>query len=376
MKRARPGNRTLSNGDIAELLAVAAEDAAYPVQRALRRAGRAAFFWPEEASELLKQNRSLTELSGVGPFLEKQIRQWFADPPRTLSRPELRENFFTWTEAQAILAKSPDWRQRLRGDLQMHTEWSDGSGTVRSLAEAAIARGHDYIAITDHAKRLKIAGGMNELELEQQGKEIAALNEEFAGRDRPFRILRSIELNLDTEGNGDMESAALGRLDLVLGAFHSSLRRTEDQTERYVAALRNPDLHILGHPRGRIYNYRMGLKADWRRVFAVAAELDKAVEIDAYPDRQDLSLDLIQLAGEAGARISLGTDAHHPWQLEFIDLGLAAALAASIPAERILNFMPVEDLRRWVNELRSKRSSRGTLAKSSRTGRRNLLQFH
>ena len=88
-----------------------------------------------------------------------------------------------------------------------------------------------------------------------------------------------------------MEDSSLKGLDLVLGSFHSALRRKDDQTERYVAALRNPSIHILGHPRGRIYNYRLGLKADWARVFGLAAELNKAVEIDCYPDRQDLSID-------------------------------------------------------------------------------------
>ena len=110
--------------------------------------------------------------------------------------------------------------------------------------------------------------------------------------------MRSIELNLNPAGEGDMEPQALAELDIVIGCFHSALRRKEDQTERYLAALRNPTIQILGHPRGRIYNYRAGLSADWPRVFALAAELDKAVEIDAYPDRQDLSPDLLH----AGAR--------------------------------------------------------------------------
>jgi DNA polymerase (family 10) len=144
-----------------------------------------------------------------------------------------------------------------------------------------------------------------------------------------------------------MEPKALRKLDLVLGAFHSSLRKTEDQTERYLAALRNPELHILGHPRGRIYNFRLGLRADWSRVFEAAAEAGKAVEIDCYPDRQDLSLDLLKLARDTGVMISLGTDSHHPWQLEFIDLGLAAAASAGIARERILNFKSARELREW-----------------------------
>jgi DNA polymerase (family 10) len=130
------------------------------------------------------------------------------------------------------------------------------------------------------------------------------------------------------------------------------LRKTEDQTERYLAALRNPAVHILGHPRGRIYNFRLGLRADWPRVFGLAAELDKAVEIDAYPDRQDLDLTLLRAAKESGVRISIGTDAHHPWQLIFIELGLASALLAKIPAKRILNFMSSDELLAWASQTR------------------------
>ena len=144
----------------------------------------------------------------------------------------------------------------------------------------------------------------------------------------------------------------------VLGSFHSALRTTEDQTERYLAALRNPHIHILGHPRGRIYNFRIGLKADWPRVFAEAAKLDKALEIDCYPDRQDLNVALLKIAREHGTRISLGTDAHHGWQLEFIDLGLAAALRAKISTDRIVNFMSLLELKTWAQALRHGNASK------------------
>ncbi len=170
-------------------------------------------------------------------------------------------------------------------------------------------------------------------------------------------VLRSTEMNLNPRGEGDMSPDALRSLDLVLGSFHSALRTTEDQTERYLAALRNPDVHILGHPRGRIYNFRIGLTADWPRVFAEAARLDKALEIDCYPDRQDLNVELLKIARDHGTRISLGTDAHHAWQLEFIELGLAAAVRAKIPADRILNFMSLLELKAWAKRLRHRTMS-------------------
>ncbi|HEX3855747.1 MAG TPA: PHP domain-containing protein [Verrucomicrobiae bacterium] len=338
----------ITNSQIAELLCVESESAKHHVQRAMRKAARAAHLWTEEAAEIVAAKRSVTELSGVGPFLEKLILKWIERPPKEIVEPEIRRDFFTWTQAQKILAAQPDWKKDVRGDLQMHTEWSDGTGTVRDMAMAAIERGYQYIAITDHAKKLKIAGGINEEELQTQGEEIQAVNKELAAQKKSFRVLRSIELNLDLSGIGDMESQALEKLDVVLGAFHLSLRKTDDQTARYLGALNNPHLNILGHPRGRIYNFRLGLQADWPRIFETAAQKDKAIEIDSYPDRQDSNLNLLKLARKAGCRISIGTDAHHPPQLQFIDFGLAAALAAKIPKERILNFMSRKELLAWA----------------------------
>src|SRR4030095_2121619 len=145
-----------------------------------------------------------------------------------------------------------------------------------------------------------------------------------------------------------MSRASLNKLDIVLGCFHSALRKTEDQTNRCLAALRNPAVHILGHPRGRVYNFRLGLTANWAAIFEEAAELDKAVEVDGYPDRQDLSPDLVYLAAKAGCRVSLGTDSHGASQLRFMDFSAASALLGRLKPERILNFMRSEELIGWV----------------------------
>src|SRR5579884_3112194 len=347
---------SLSNSDISELLALAAESAKMPLQKALRRASRKALMWPEETATLVAEGRPLTELAGVGPSLNRIIRGWIENPPEVPKPPEIRQKFFTLTQARAVLAKSPEWPRNLKGDLQMHTQWSDGSGSVEEMARAGIDRGYEYISITDHSKGLKIAGGIDEAQLKQQAEEIGRVNGTLASEGHKFHVLRSIELNIDPRGNGDMDSGALAKLDLVLGCFHSALRKKEDQTERYLAALRNPDIQILGHPKGRIYNFRLGLNADWPRVFALAAELDKAVEIDCYPDRQDLKPDLVRLAKEAGCRISLGTDSHGPSQLRFIDFGLASPALAGVPHDRILNFMCREELLRWVQSVRDNRA--------------------
>jgi histidinol phosphatase-like PHP family hydrolase len=344
----------VTNADLATFLARQAETEAGTLARAYRRAARSAFLWPAPVAAMLDRGESLLSLHGVGPFIAKRLAEWVNKPPagRGRSHPE-RHDFLTMADALALLSAKPAWAKLLRGDLQMHTVWSDGSGTIADMAEAANERGYEYIAITDHSKGLKIAGGINETQLGQQTLEIQRLNVKTAASGGRLTILRSIELNLNPRGEGDMLKSALTRLDLVLGSFHSVLRVKDDQTARYIAALRNPTLQILGHPRGRIYNYRLGLKADWSRVFAEAAKLDKALEIDCYPDRQDLNVSLLKIARSEGVRISLGTDAHHPWQLEFISLGLAAALKAKIPADRIVNFMPLGELKAWINGLRS-----------------------
>jgi putative hydrolase len=253
----------LSNTDIAELLAQQAERETGILSRAYRRAARNAFLWPEEVSHLVAQNRQLTELRGIGPFIEKQIRNWFDEAlRRAKSVPAFRRDFISMAEARHLLAGRPSWHKKLRGDLQMHSRWSDGSATIAEMADAAKERSYQYIAITDHSKGLKIAGGIDESALKRQGTEIAKVNAALSKSGSQLIVLRSIEMNLNPRGESDMSPDCLLGLDIVLGSFHSALRTTEDQTERYLAALRNPHVHILGHPRGRIYNFRIGLKAD------------------------------------------------------------------------------------------------------------------
>jgi hypothetical protein len=166
-------------------------------------------------------------------------------------------------------------------------------------------------------------------------------------------VLRSIEMDLPPEGVEDMDPSALAPLDLVMGAFHSKLRLKDDQTERYLAALRNPHITTLAYPRGRMFNRREGLHAVWPRVFEEAAAQGKALEIDANPNRQDLDADLLQLAVEAGCRISMGTDAHSVFELRFIEFGLALAIRGGVPRERILNYQRLENVLRWWREVRA-----------------------
>jgi histidinol phosphatase-like PHP family hydrolase len=348
----------IDNASIAELLMREAEEAEGHRKLAFRRAARAAFLWPEEAREMKIRGRSLTELPAVGPSIAKRIDGWLDAPPNECEPPPIRGEFMTRAQARKILAAHPEWRAQLQGDLQMHTEWSDGATSIADMANAARALDYRYIAITDHTKGLKIAGGLSEDRLAQQGREIEALNAQLRNERAHFTVLRSAELNLSVEGASDMEPTALAELDLVLGCFHSGLRRTDDQTARYLAGVRNPDIQILGHPQTRVYNHREGLQADWRRVFAEAARLDKAVEIDGDPNRQDLRISLLEIAREEGVRISLGTDAHHPDQFIYIELSLGAACEAEIPPERIINFLPLDELKKWIAGVRDGSSSR------------------
>jgi hypothetical protein len=148
--------------------------------------------WSEEAVDLVTAGRSLTELAGIGPTLAKRLHGWFDAPP-AFESPPVRREFLTLAQARKVLAKNPQWRARLNGDLQMHTKWSDGGGTISEMAAAAIERGYKFIAITDHTKGLKIAGGLDEESLERQGREIAILNKQLRTQGIDFTILRRNE---------------------------------------------------------------------------------------------------------------------------------------------------------------------------------------
>jgi hypothetical protein len=209
----------LSNAEIAELLALEATRAKMPAQKALRRASRRAFFWEEEAAEICRSGRSLTELTAVGPYIARLIAGWLGDPPLLPQVSEIRRGFLTLTEARATLAAKPSWLRGIKGDLQMHTTWSDGEGTVAEMAAAAVERGYEYIAITDHSKGLKIAGGIDEKQLRQQAEKIATVNNDIRGSGHNLVLLRSVELNLNPRGEGDMDEFCFPDLDIVLAAF-------------------------------------------------------------------------------------------------------------------------------------------------------------
>jgi len=305
--------------------------------------------WPEEATAVQESGRSLTELRSVGPFTAHFIAQWLRQLPDTPVPPPLRDGFITYAHARTVVAAHPEWRAVARADHQMHTNETDGSSTIEEMAGAAAALGRERIAITDHSKTLRITNGMDEARLLAQGEHIAVVN---ADGSNPA-VLRGIEMDLSPEGAGDMDPSALARLDIVLGAFHSKLRLRDDQTERYFRALENPDVQVLAHPRGRIYNFRAGLSCDWERVARHAVETGTALEIDAYPDRQDLDVERLRIVAAEGASVSIGTDAHTPDELVFLEIGIASAILAGIPRERVLNVLSARGLADRVGLIRA-----------------------
>jgi len=344
----------LTNGTLAELLYGAAEDHADQRQRALRRAARYALVWPEEAADVVSSGRSLTDLPAVGPWVARLIEGLLGDPPEVVEAHELRTGFITYAEAAKVLENDPSWKTDLRGDLQMHSTYSDGSVSIQEMAGAAATLGYEYIAITDHSKGLKIAGGMDEDVLARQVLEVDDVNRQLDELEAGLNIFRSIELNFDVGGDGDMDPGALRDLDIVVGSFHSKLRVKDDQTERCLGAVRNPDVQIVGHPMGRMYGVRHGVRADWDRVFAEGAARGKAFEINAQPNRQDLSIGMLRRANDSGVMFSIGTDAHSVGELYNVDLSLAAAALAGIAKERILNFRPRGEVVEWVQESRER----------------------
>lgn len=347
----------LSNARLAELLYGAADEHEDQRARTLRRAGRYALVWAEEASDIAASGRSLTELPAVGPWVGRMIHAWLADPPDEEGMNPLRSGFITLSQALAALAKRPEYKGDLRGDLQMHSTYSDGTVPIAGMATAAVEFGYEYIAITDHSKGLKIAGGFDEETLARQMDEIADVNEELVKLDAEVTVLCSIELNFGKAGESDMDPDALAALDIVVGSFHSRLRVKEDQTARVMGAVRNPDVQIVGHPMGRMFGVRHGVQADWDAAFAEGARCGKAFEINAQPNRQDLSVEMLERAFDAGVMFSIGTDAHSIGELHNVDLSLGAAALAGIPQERIINYLPLDELKAWVAESRAKAAS-------------------
>ena len=230
-------------------------------------------------------------------------------------------------------------RNRIRGDLHCHTLWSDGRASVEAMARAAIARGHDYLAICDHTPSVRVVPGLGADELRRQGEEIAGVNELVA----PFRVLRGVECDIRADGSLDADDEVLLELDWVQLSLHAGQRRSRPELTKIVTeAMRHPAVRALSHPKGRILEHRPENALDLDAVFAVSQECGVALEVNGLPDRLDLSAIHVREAVSAGVELVLNSDAHSERGLVNLDLAVATARKGGATSHAVVNCRPVE----------------------------------
>ena len=260
-----------------------------------------------------------------------------------LMPPELRENRGEIEAAMEGRLPSLVELKDVRGDLHLHTKWSDGNATIEEMATRARGMGLEYIAICDHTKSLGIANGLDEERLRAQISEIDAYNESTEG----FRVLRGVECDIKADGGLDLPDSVLKDLDWVVASVHSGFRATErEMTQRIVSAIHNENVSTIGHLTGRLIQKRMPYALNTEEVFEAAAAQGVMMEINAFPDRLDLDDVNSRAAMEQGVRISIGTDAHAPGQLDFLALGVSVARRGWLTAGDVANTLSAEEILR------------------------------
>jgi putative hydrolase len=296
---------------------------------------------PDELAARVRDGR-LKRTAGIGDTTYKIIAEAAAgEVPAYLV--ELRAR-----SGPAVAASVPGLRALLKGDLHSHTEWSDGTTPITTMARAAQLVGLEYLVISDHSPNLTVANGLSSERLQEQLGVLDELNEGSG-----IRLLSGIETDILLDGTLDQSPEMLDRLDIVVASVHSKLRmESREMTERMLRAIENPRMNVLGHCTGRLVEGSRGTRPqstfDAKTVFAACAEHDVAVEINSRPERQDPPDELIQLALEAGCRFSIDTDAHAPGHFSFLDLGAARAEANGVPADRIVTTWPADRLLEWA----------------------------
>ncbi|KAA9157519.1 PHP domain-containing protein [Microbacterium lushaniae] len=280
----------------------------------------------------------LRRRKGIGESTYTVIQQALAgDVPEYLVA--LRE--------KAGVAGPSDLRAALRGDLHSHSEWSDGLTPIEAMVDAARRLGHEYLALTDHSPRLRIANGLSPERLREQLGVVAGLSGDG------FTLLSGIEVDILEDGALDQEPGLLDQLDVVVASAHSLLRMERaPMTRRFVAAVSSPHVDVLGHVTGRLVEGARGTRPqstfDPVAVFEACAAHGVAVEINSRPERQDPPDDLLAIALEKGCLFAIDSDAHAPGQLSLLDYGAARAERAGVPAERIVTTWPLAKLREWL----------------------------
>jgi DNA polymerase (family 10) len=260
--------------------------------------------------------------------------------------PELREDRGEIEAAQKGNLPRLIGVEEIKGDLQMHTTWSDGRSSILDMARACQSRGYEYLLITDHSHSLGVVQGVKPEDIRRQRAEIAAANVELGGK---IRILHGCEVEIRADGTLDYDDETLAGFDVVQASIHTGLRQPRDQvTLRAVNALRNPHVDILGHPRGRLIPDREGADLDMDAVFAAALEADAALEINADPHRLDLDDSHARRAVELGIKLTISTDAHRPEDLDHLIYGVATARRGWVETKDVVNTWPLGKLLAWV----------------------------
>ena len=256
--------------------------------------------------------------------------------------PELREDRGEIDAAMAGKLPRLIQESEIRGDLHVHSKWSDGTCSIQEIAQASQRKGYEYVAICDHSKSLKIAHGLDESRLMKQTEEINRLNERLTG----FRILKGIEVDILADGRLDLSEKVLEKLDLVIASVHSGFKQDRKKmTKRIIRALENPCVTILGHPTGRLLGAREPYEVEMDEIMEAASRLGKVLEINAYFERLDLNDIYCRRAKEMGIRMAIGTDAHHVDQLWMMTLGVAVARRGWLERDDLLNLRKAAEVR-------------------------------
>jgi len=262
--------------------------------------------------------------------------------------PELREDRGEIEAAKA--GNLPDLisAEDMLGDLHLHTRYSDGTATIEEMAKAAQEKGYDYIAITDHSKSARIAGGMDEETIRKQWAEIDDISEKCE-----IRILKGVEVEILKDGSLDYSDEILDELEIVIGSVHSSFKLSKRKmTDRIERALEDEHLDILGHPSGRLIGKRPGFEADFPEIFEAAAERKKVLEINGQPERMDLNDAAIIAAREKGAKFCIDTDSISPANLDCMKYGLGLARRGWLTREEVVNTYDLKALKKVFRRIR------------------------
>lgn len=263
--------------------------------------------------------------------------------------PELREDRGEFAATRAGTLPHLIDLADMCGDLHMHSTWSDGRATIAQMAEAARARGLDYIAITDHSAYLGVTGGVDAERLREQAAEIAQINAAYADQGEAFRVLHGVEVDILPDGELALPDAALAALDIVVASLHVSLRQPQEQiTARLLRAIANPHVDIIAHPTGRILERRAGADLDMEAILQAAVTHNTLLEINSGPDRLDLDALHVRRALELGAGIVINSDAHNPDDLDWLRYGVLTARRGWATADQVANTWPLARLRSHV----------------------------